>query len=68
MLEGCQVVRGCALFRVDLDRCPTVSDNQSVSAKGPVLYTFVESVVFTKQLQELASIETLYAIQADLVG
>ena len=29
-----------------------------MSAKGPVLYTFVESVVFTKQLQELASIET----------
>jgi len=45
-----------------------VSDNQSVSAKGPVLYTFVESVVFTKQLQELASIETLYAIQADLLA
>ena len=38
-----------------------------MSAKGPVLYTFVESVVFTKQLQELASIETLYAIQADLL-
>lgn len=39
-----------------------------VSTKGPVLYTFVESVVFTRQLQELASIETLYAIQADLLA
>ena len=39
-----------------------------VSTKGPVLYTFVESLVFTKQLQELASIETLYAIQSDLLA
>lgn len=39
-----------------------------VSAKNPVLYTFVESVVFTRQLQDLASIETLYAIQADLLA
>lgn len=39
-----------------------------MSAKGPVLYTFVETVVFTRQLQDLASIETLYAIQADLLA
>lgn len=39
-----------------------------MSAKSPVLYTFVETVVFTRQLQELASIETLYAIQADLLA
>ena len=37
-------------------------------AKEPVLYTFVETMVFTRQLQELASIETLYAIQADLLA
>ncbi len=45
-----------------LDRCPTVSDNQLVSTKDPLLYTFVETAVFTRQLEELASIETLYEI------
>jgi hypothetical protein len=45
-----------------------VSDNQLVSTRSPVLYTFVETAVFTGQLEELASIETLYAIQADLLA
>jgi hypothetical protein len=39
-----------------------------VSAKGPTLYTFVETAVFTRQLEELSSIDTLYAIQADLLA
>lgn len=39
-----------------------------VSMRVPVLYTFVESLVFTRQLHELASIETLYAIQSDLLA
>lgn len=39
-----------------------------MSIKGPVLYTFVETMVFTRQLEETASIETLYAIQADLLA
>ena len=39
-----------------------------VSTKAPILYTFVETKVFTRQLEALASIETLYAIQADLLA
>ena len=36
-------------------------------ADDPVLYSFVETLVFTKRLTELASFETLAAIQADLL-
>jgi hypothetical protein len=32
------------------------------------LYTFIELPVFIKQLDALASLETLYAIQADLLA
>lgn len=32
------------------------------------LFSFVETVVFSKQLDELASMETLYAIQSDLMA
>lgn len=60
--------KSAELLVKELDRYPTVSDNRVVSTKGPVLYTFVESLVFTKQLQELALIETLYAIQSDLLA
>jgi hypothetical protein len=45
-----------------------VSDNELVSTKVPLLYTFVETAVFTRQLDELASIEMLYAIQSDLLA
>src|SRR5262249_459225 len=47
---------------------PTMSDNQTVSATGSVLYAFVETAVFTRQLYEVASIEMLYAIQEDLLA
>ena len=36
-------------------------------AGDPVLYSFVETPVFTRRLTELASFETLAAIQADLL-
>ena len=36
-------------------------------ADNPVLYSFVETIFFTKRLHELASFETLAAIQADLL-
>src|SRR5215204_4886613 len=36
-------------------------------ADDPVLYSFVETPVFTRRLHELASFETLAAIQADLL-
>ena len=36
-------------------------------ADDPVLYSFIETLVFTKRLHELASFETLAAIQADLL-
>lgn len=39
-----------------------------MSARDPVLYTFIETPNFTRKLQELASIEMLYAIQADLLA
>jgi len=39
-----------------------------VSAEGRKLYTFIELPVFSRQLEGLASFETLYAIQADLLA
>ena len=38
-----------------------------MSAESPKLYTFIELPVFSRQLEALASFETLYAIQADLL-
>ncbi len=35
---------------------------------APFLFTFVETPVFSKRLKELASFETLAAIQADLLA
>jgi hypothetical protein len=37
-------------------------------ADSPVLYSFTETLVFSKRLKELASFETLAAIQADLLA
>jgi mRNA-degrading endonuclease RelE of RelBE toxin-antitoxin system len=37
-------------------------------ADSPVLYSFTETKVFSKRLKELASFETLAAIQADLLA
>ena len=37
-------------------------------ADSPVLYNFTETIVFTKKLKEVASFETLAAIQADLLA
>ncbi len=34
----------------------------------PDYYSFVETVIFTKRLEELASFDTLAAIQADLIA
>ena len=39
-----------------------------MSAEGRKLYTFIELPVFSRQLEALASFETLYAIQADLLA
>lgn len=36
--------------------------------EGQELYTFIELPVFMRQLEDLASFETLYAIQADLLA
>ena len=36
--------------------------------KGQTFYTFVETEVFTRQLKALASIETLHAIESDLIA
>src|SRR5262249_2482662 len=36
--------------------------------EGQELYTFIELPVFMRQLEALASFETLYAIQADLLA
>jgi hypothetical protein len=36
-------------------------------ANPPVLYSFVETPIFTKRITELASSETLEAIQAELI-
>lgn len=33
----------------------------------PIYYSFVETPIFTKRITELASLETLEAIQADLI-
>lgn len=35
--------------------------------KEQVLYEFVETAIFTEQLDELTSLDTLYAIQSDLL-
>ena len=37
-------------------------------AEEPKLYTFIELPTFMRQLETLASLETLYAIQADLLA
>lgn len=37
-------------------------------ADSPVLYSFTETLVFSKRLKELASFDTLAAIQADLLA
>lgn len=39
-----------------------------MSAESRKLYTFIELPVFSRQLEALASFETLYAIQADLLA
>jgi hypothetical protein len=39
-----------------------------VSAEEQKLYTFIELPTFIRQLKALASLETLYAIQADLLA
>jgi hypothetical protein len=39
-----------------------------VSEEEQNLYTFYETLVFTRRLDTLASLETLYAIQADLLA
>ena len=37
-------------------------------AEEPIFYTFIELPTFIRQLEALASLETLYAIQADLLA
>ena len=37
-------------------------------AEEPELYIFIELLTFMRQLEALASLETLYAIQADLLA
>jgi hypothetical protein len=39
-----------------------------VNGEEQNLYAFVETAVFSKQLDEKASLETLYAIQSDLMA
>jgi hypothetical protein len=39
-----------------------------VGDEAQKLHTFIELPVFTRQLEALASFETLYAIQADLLA
>lgn len=39
-----------------------------MSGEAQNLYAFVETAVFSKQLDEMASLETLYAIQSDLMA
>lgn len=50
-----------------LDYYPTWWDNYSVTQEEQKLYTFIELPVFMRQLDAMASFETLYAIQADLL-
>jgi hypothetical protein len=38
-----------------------------VDTESQKLYTFIELPVFMRQLETLASFETLYAIQSDLL-
>ncbi|MCG3161667.1 MAG: Toxin HigB-2 [Acidobacteria bacterium] len=38
-----------------------------MSTESPRLYTFIELPVFMRQLETLASLDTLYALQADLL-
>lgn len=38
-----------------------------MSTEGPKLYTFIELPVFMRQFDALASFDTLYAIQTDLL-
>lgn len=58
------VSRECGVALTTIPHCRIVR----LMADQPILYSFVETLVFSKRLDELASIDTLAAIQTELLG